>query len=115
MTIPQDTIKHAQIAIKLFADYWSGSLSHLGDVVLNPAVEFSDSNFEDVFHPTGALRAGGSNENSVVDKNLRVWGYENLSVLSTGVLPTAGSANPGYTMFALSLRLRDRLTRGMSK
>lgn len=114
-TIPQDTIKHAQTATKLFADYWAGSFSHLGDMAMNPAVEFSDSNFEDVYHPTGALRAGGSNENSVVDKNLRVWGYENLSVLSTGVLHTSGSANPGYTMFALSLRLRDRLTRGLSE
>ena len=113
--IPQDTLKHAQTTSKMFTDYWAGSFSHLGDVVMNPAIKFSGNNFEDVYHPSGALRAGESDENSVVDKNLRVWGYENLYVLSTGVLHTFGSANPGYSMFALSLRLRDRLIGELSE
>ena len=52
----------------------------------------------------------GKNKESVVDENLKVYGTENLWVVSTGVLPTAGSANPTFTMLCLADRLVEQIT-----
>ena len=54
----------------------------------------------------------GKNTEAVVDENLKVWGLENLWVVSTGVLPSAGSANPSFTMLCLADRLAEQLTIG---
>lgn len=72
--------------------------------------ERADSNFYDVFHPTGTLRMGDSPENSVVDENLKVWGLDGLYVNTTAVFPSSGAANPGLTHFALTFRLAQHLS-----
>jgi choline dehydrogenase-like flavoprotein len=51
----------------------------------------------------------GKNKESVVDENLKVWGVENLWVVSTGVLPSAGTANPTFTMLCLAERLTEQI------
>ena len=51
----------------------------------------------------------GKNKESVVDENLKVWGLENLWVVSTGVLPSAGTANPTFTMLCLAERLTEQI------
>ena len=69
-------------------------------------------NFEslyDVYHPTGMLRMGKEPRDSVVDANLRVWSLDNTYISSTGVFPSAGSANPGLTHLALTARLAEHL------
>jgi len=63
----------------------------------------------DVYHPVGACRMGEDAE-SVVDSNLRVWGVDNLWVVSTAVLPSAGTANPTFTMLCLAEGLARRMT-----
>jgi choline dehydrogenase-like flavoprotein len=55
----------------------------------------------DAYHPVGTCRMGMDSE-SVVDLNLKVWGTENLWVLSTAVLPSAGDANPTFTLLCLA-------------
>ena len=62
----------------------------------------------DAYHPVGTCRMGDDAE-AVVDQNLKVWGIENLWVVSTGVLPTAGSANPTFTMLCLGDRLANSI------
>src|ERR1700737_1356093 len=53
--------------------------------------------------------AGRSSENGVVDRNLRVWGHDNLFVCSRLVYPTGSHSNPTLTLLALALRLVDHL------
>ena len=62
----------------------------------------------DAHHPVGTCRMG-TDEGATVDTDLRVRGTSNLFVLSTGVFPTAGSANPTFSMLCLGDRLSDRL------
>jgi len=61
------------------------------------------------FHQLGTTRMAARSEDGVVDENLAVHGVENLFVASSSVFPTAGQANPTFTIIALALRLADRL------
>ena len=63
----------------------------------------------DTFHPMGGLRMGDDARSSVVDRDLKVHGIENLYVASCAVFPAGGSSNPTFTMMALTLRIADRL------
>ena len=60
-------------------------------------------------HIMGTTRMGTSRSNSVVDRDCRVHGYDNLFVAGSSVFPTGGYANPTLTILALSLRLADTL------
>ena len=60
-------------------------------------------------HIMGTTRMGTSHSNSVVDRDCRVHGYDNLFVAGSSVFPTGGYANPTLTILALSLRLADTL------
>ncbi len=59
-------------------------------------------------HPCGTLKMG-IDKMAVVDENLKVWGVENLWVASTGVLPSAGTANPTFTILCLAERLSGQI------
>ncbi len=63
----------------------------------------------DVYHPVGSCRMGLDRE-SVVGPDLKVHGSSNLYVLSTAVLPSAGTANPTFSMLCLGAGLADHLT-----
>jgi choline dehydrogenase-like flavoprotein len=60
-------------------------------------------------HHIGTTRMGVSEQDSVVDKNCRVHGVENLYISSSSVFTTSSHANPTLTIVALSLRLADFL------
>lgn len=62
----------------------------------------------DAYHPTGTCRMG-----TVVDFDLKVQGADNLTVLSTAVLPSAGSANPTFSMLCLGEALAGRLIQSL--
>lgn len=62
----------------------------------------------DAYHPVGTCRMGADKE-ATVDLELRVNGTRNLFVLSTAVLPSAGTANPTFTMLCLGDKLADAL------
>ncbi len=64
----------------------------------------------DAYHPVGTCRMGSDKE-ATVDLDLRVRGTQNLYVLSTGVFPSAGTANPTFSMLCLGDRLADRLAK----
>ena len=50
---------------------------------------------------------GTSRDESVVDGECRVHGYENLFVGGSSVFPSGGYANPTLTIVALALRMAD--------
>ena len=63
----------------------------------------------DAYHPAGTCRMGEDQE-SVVSPNLSVHGTSNVSLLSTAVFPTAGSANPTFGMLCFAERLAESLS-----
>jgi choline dehydrogenase len=44
----------------------------------------------------------GLDDDSVVDPSLKVRGLDNVWIASTAVLPSAGSANPTFSMLCLA-------------
>lgn len=62
----------------------------------------------DAYHPVGTCRLGEDRE-AVVDPGLLVHGTENLFVLSTAIFPSAGTANPTFSMLCFAEALGDRL------
>ena len=59
------------------------------------------------YHHMGATRMSADPHHGVVDVNCQVHGLSNLYVASSSVFSTAGSANPTFSIVALSLRLAD--------
>lgn len=51
---------------------------------------------------------------TIVDKNLKVHGINNLYVLGSSIFPTAGHVNPTFTICQLSLRLGDHMKNKIS-
>lgn len=60
-------------------------------------------------HHMGTTRMGTSVRESVVDRDCRIHGLDNLHVAGSSVFPTSGTANPTYTIVGLAIRLADRL------
>jgi choline dehydrogenase-like flavoprotein len=60
-------------------------------------------------HLVGGCRMGTTPEDSVVDRDHRVWGVPNLFIADGSVCPTQGSANPALTIMALASRLATRV------
>jgi choline dehydrogenase-like flavoprotein len=59
----------------------------------------------------GTTRMGKEPRTSVVDRDCRVHGVENLFVAGSSVFAISGYANPTLTIVALALRLAARLAR----
>lgn len=68
----------------------------------------SGSKPHDAYHPVGTCRMGDDTE-AVVDRRMKVWGVQNLWVSSTGILPSAGTANPTFTLLCLTHELGEHL------
>jgi choline dehydrogenase-like flavoprotein len=60
-------------------------------------------------HHCGTTRMAETPKSGVVDKNLKVFGANNLYVCGSSVFPTNGWVNPTLTIIALSLRLAEHL------
>ena len=60
-------------------------------------------------HQLGGTRIGSYENDSVVDKNLKVHNIENLFVNGSSVFRTGGHCHPTYTIVKLSLRLANYL------
>lgn len=61
------------------------------------------------YHHMGTTRMGDHERNGVVDRNLKVFGIDNLFIAGSSVFTTSGSANPTLTIVALALRLAEHL------
>lgn len=60
-------------------------------------------------HVCGTCRMGSDPENSVVDKNNKVHGTQNLYVTDSSFFPTSGDMNPSLTIAANALRVADHI------
>lgn len=60
-------------------------------------------------HILGGARFGDDPNDSVLDKNCRVWQFDNLYVTDGCFMPTSGGANPTLTIEANSFRIADFL------
>jgi len=64
----------------------------------------------DIYHQSGGTNIADSAERGVVDRNLRVFGTENLYVAGAGTFPTTSNANTTFTAVTFTTRLVDHLT-----
>jgi len=101
-----------QTTANLAKKSWDSSpVSNYANLELTLANDMSNlDSVYDVYHPTGSLRMGSNSSTSVVDSNLKLWALDNCFISSTTVFPTAGSANPGLTHLALTMRLAKHLS-----
>lgn len=68
------------------------------------------SKLRDIYHQTGGARMGESASDGVVDRNLRVFGTNNLYVAGAATFRTSSNANVTFTALAFATRLVDHLT-----
>lgn len=91
----------------------------LGRVTIDPRVVARDPAFLDdcidAYHQMGGACMGEKAGDAVVDRDLRVFGTDNLFVLGAATFPSGSFANPTLTAIAFSLRLADYLARQMSR
>jgi len=95
----------AQSTADLLLQQWM--LSDLPSLVRRDLRDNSEKP-HDAYHPVGTCRLG-IDDRAVVDLGLKVCGTSNLFAVTTGVLPTAGTANPTFTMLCLVLELSRRI------
>lgn len=62
------------------------------------------------FHHMGSTRMSVSENDGIVDPDLRLHGVGNGYVCSSSVFPTCGFSNPTHTLLALAIRLADKLS-----
>jgi choline dehydrogenase-like flavoprotein len=67
---------------------------------------------KDTLHQSGGTVMGWSEKDGVVDKDLRVFGTENLYVGGSSTFRTIGNANTTFVALAFMTRLVEKLTRG---
>lgn len=60
-------------------------------------------------HHIGTTRMGEDPRRGVVDRDLKVFGQDNLFVCGSSIFSTAGHANPTFTIVQLALRLTNHL------
>lgn len=60
-------------------------------------------------HILGGARFGTDEADSVLDKNCRVWRFDNLYIGDGAFMPTSGSGNPTLTIQANAFRVGDAL------
>ena len=68
-------------------------------------VENKKKEIEDCNHHSGTTRMSLDKTSGVVDVNSKVFDTKNLYISGNSVFRTVGSANPGLTNIALSIRL----------
>ena len=61
------------------------------------------------WHHMGGTRAGSNIKDSVVDKNLKIHGIDNIYVSGSSNFPTGGFTNPTFTIIQLAIRLSEKI------
>lgn len=106
--IEQRTIQKAgEVFSRIFYQLGLGHLS-LDKFLYGPIYELN-SRVNDTYHHAGTTRMADAPESGVVDMDNKVHGIANLYVSGASVMPTSGSANPTFTIVALSIRLSEHL------
>ena len=102
-------------SIRAFALRCRTALSDAGlaDLEISKDLLNSEASFltglRDNYHHVGGARMGTSQEDGVVDKNLRVFGTSNLYVAGAATFRTTSNANTTFVAMTLVTRLVDQL------
>ena len=91
-----------QHSLKVYAEI--ASLLGATDVRYSPPGVYSNNQ-----HITGTLAMGHDEKTSVTDPTGKAWEFDNLYMVSTGVMPTVATANSTLTACALGLRTADAI------
>jgi len=85
---------------------------NIGRLSINDNI-LNDSNYDLALghHQMGGTRIGKDINDSVVDKNLLVFGFKNLYINGSSVFRTGGFAYPTFTIVQLATRLGEHLTK----
>ena len=106
--------------IQRAAVYFGESFARLGlgrirvpDWIMEKEAEFPGLSVDGVggHHHMCTTRMSDSPAEGVVDRNLKVFGVDNLYVAGSSVFSTGGYANPTFTIVQMTLRLADHLKR----
>jgi choline dehydrogenase-like flavoprotein len=103
-------------SLREFATQIRGALqaAGIGQLKIDEDLLALDPNFlsklGDTYHQAGGTNMAASEQDGVVDKNLRVFGTENLYVTGASVFPTTSNANTTFTALAFTTRLVYYLT-----
>jgi hypothetical protein len=65
-------------------------------------------------HHLGTTRMAASEQEGVVDRNLKVFGLDNLYVAGSSVWASPGIENPTFSIVAFSIRLAEHLTQRLT-
>ena len=69
------------------------------------SLKYLNKNSDDASHHIGGLIFSHKKKKTNIDKNLKIYGLQNIYACSSAVFPTSGSANPTMTIAALANRL----------
>lgn len=107
---PRDMTALRQLA-ETYIDSWGGN----SGLPRLRARDFSGPGAKayDAYHPVGTTRMGGDSE-AVLDLHLRVKGAGQVWCASTSALPSAGTANPTFTLLCLCEGLVQQIERATS-
>jgi choline dehydrogenase-like flavoprotein len=96
-------------SLRRFLDTFVARHAHLFE-----RVEFFGGPLASAAHHSGGCRMAACSSDGVVDRDLRVFGTDNLYVADGSVLPYAGHANTGLTIAALALKCADAVQASVS-
>lgn len=60
-------------------------------------------------HPSCTTKIGKNRNDGVVDKNLKMFGFNNIYIVGSSVFPSNGYTNPTWTIMTLAFRLAKKL------
>jgi hypothetical protein len=96
--------KAEQESIALIQSTLSEALSSSGRFSFCPYDDPAES-LASGSHHAGTMRIGRDSHNGVIDKDLMVFGTNNVFVCDLSIFPNNGNSNPTFTLSAFSLRL----------
>lgn len=89
-----------EYASRMFLNRWP--YQNLGMSALIPTNSTGlETKLYDTYHPVGTCRMGEDAE-AVVDNDLQVHGLDNVYLVSTGIFPSAGTANPTFSLLCFA-------------
>ena len=66
-------------------------------------------------HPSCTTKIGKNRKDGVVDKNMKLFGFNNVYVVGSSVFPFNGYTNPTWTIMTLAFRLAKKLIKNQKK
>ncbi|UXN72586.1 GMC family oxidoreductase [Devosia sp. A8/3-2] len=105
-------LRTADRALAIYRRMWEGhDLQSACQIEwsMPPDAPLRESDFHDVFHPSGSTRMGLSAADSVVNEQLLCHAFPNVRILSPSVFPSSGSANPMLTLLCPAYRSADQM------